>query len=745
LPWTLPLALVLAGALCYANSLRGHFVFADENFGQADDFSLRSRPLYWATIAVNRWISPWDPLGYHLFNIAVHLLAGLALLGLLRRTLALLPGAVAPGRQAWFAFAAALLWLVHPLQTNAVTYLAQRTESLSGLFALAALLAFVRSATAPSGSGMRGARSWSALALAAFAAAVATKEIAITLPVLILLYDRTFLAGSFAGALRQRRAFYTTLAGTAVILGVIFIAPILLADASSAGFRVIDVSPAEYARSQPAVILHYLALSFWPRGLCLDYMWPIAREARDWVPHALALAVLAAATAWALARRSWIGMAGAWFFVLLAPTSSVIPIQDLAFEHRMYLPLAAVVVLVLAALWSAIGRISPRPDRLRTAVPLALALALGAATFDRNRDYSSAVRLWSTVIECAPHNWRAQLGLGTAYVRAGRPAEGLPALVRSAELAPLPNTFVLIGQAHARLGELPKAIAAFDRADALRRRHSETLLHRGQALLKRGDLARATADLEAAVALGTDAAATALYNLGITELRAGDPARAERRFRAALEHAPHDVEARIALAQVLVDQRRFADAAEAVAPALERAPENESAHSIMGSALQALGRHAEALVHFEQALALPRPAPPAPPVPPLPWEHHNRAEALNALGRTEEALAEYRAAMRLGPRFVPPRLRLAQTLLARTGPDAAALREALAAASEAARLTDQRQPEVLATLAEAHAAVGERAAAVAALERALATHPEAALAARLQQRLAELRQGSQDG
>jgi tetratricopeptide (TPR) repeat protein len=165
----------------------------------------------------------------------------------------------------------------------------------------------------------------------------------------------------------------------------------------------------------------------------------------------------------------------------------------------------------------------------------------------------------------------------------------------------------------------------------------------------------------------------------------------------------------------------------------------------MGSALQALGRHAEALVHFEQALALPRPAPPAPPVPPLPWEHHNRAEALNALGRTEEALAEYRAAMRLGPRFVPPRLRLAQTLLARTGPDAAALREALAAASEAARLTDQRQPEVLATLAEAHAAVGERAAAVAALERALATHPEAALAARLQQRLAELRQGSQDG
>ena len=172
--------------------------------------------------------------------------------------------------------------------------------------------------------------SWSLVALVCFALGMATKEIVAAVPPLVLLYDRQFLAGSFARALRIRASFYLALAALWIGLFALLIGKLVLEAYSPVeagapvGYRVTAYTPLEYARTQPAVILHYLNLVFWPHPLCLDYAWPAARATREFLPQTLAFGALGIATLVLLVRRSWLGFALAWFFVNLAPTSSVV-------------------------------------------------------------------------------------------------------------------------------------------------------------------------------------------------------------------------------------------------------------------------------------------------------------------------------------------------------------------------------------------------------------------------------------
>lgn len=409
----LPCALVLAAALSFANGMRGPFLFDDARFALDDPPGFWMRPVLWWTVLFNRSLDHWfgrvDTLGYHLFNVAGHVLAGLVLFGLLRRTLALLPAWREPVERSLFSFAVVLVWLVHPLQTESVTYLSGRSESLAGLACLSTLYCFSRSTTSPR------PRSWRALALAAFVLGMGVKELVATAPFLILIYDRTFLSASFREAWRRQPVFYAALFLVDLALSSVLIVPQLFEQNSVAGFGVASCGAWEYLRTQSGVLLHYLALGFWPSDLCLDYQWPIAREAREFVPQSIAVLALLGATLWGLLRSSRLAFLGAWFFVILAPTSSFVPQQDPACDRRMYLPLAAVVVLVLAGAWRLASAGGRRAGAARQLVPLAaslvLAAVLGLVTIRRNELYRSAVTMWQDVVERAPHNWRGHLAL----------------------------------------------------------------------------------------------------------------------------------------------------------------------------------------------------------------------------------------------------------------------------------------------------------------------------------------------
>ena len=424
-PWRwAPLLIIVLGALAYANSFRGQFMLDDDrSIGESVE-ALRSpfgargifhatpfvtRPVVGLSLALSYRISGLATWGYHLVNIVIHLLAGLCLWALVRRAC----------RHAWpeaersangLSFLIALLWTIHPLQTQSVTYIIQRSEALAGLFCLLTILCVARAA--------QGGWWWTLASVLACALGMGTKQVMLSAPLLVLIYDRTFLAGSFAGALRRRWHVYLGLAST---WSIVFITYHLAPTTLGAGFGASPMGAWPYLRTQPRVILHYLRLCLWPYPQCLDDMWPVANKMSEILPSAAIIVLALAATIWALARRPILGFLGAEFFLCLGPSSSFIPIEDLAFEHRMYLALAPVLALLVLAGRKLLARTRGRV--LTTALAAVAVLACMGRTLARNRDYDDQIRMWSNVVAQRPWNFRAHNNLGLGFRAVGRHQE----------------------------------------------------------------------------------------------------------------------------------------------------------------------------------------------------------------------------------------------------------------------------------------------------------------------------------
>ncbi|MGD1001796.1 MAG: tetratricopeptide repeat protein [Candidatus Brocadiia bacterium] len=509
-------ALVAAGLLAYRDSFGGPFIFDDGDFVSLvcvrKDLIPRilagTRPIVDLTFVFNYWRGGLDVDGYHKMNLAIHLLAALALFGVARRTLELPAVARRFGDRdsTPVAFCIALLWTVHPLLTQSVTYLTQRAESLMGLFFLLTLYCFIRAACA------RRPGAWSVGAVAACALGMGCKQVMAAAPLVALLYDRCFIAGSFREALRRRWGLYLALAATWFLLA----RSLLMAFERypiTAGFALPDISPVRYARNETGVILHYLRLAFWPSGLCLDYGWPITVSLWPTVPSCIVMALLLAATLWALIRKPMWGFLGAWFFLILAPTSSFMPIRDLAFEQRMYLPLAAVVALAVVAAHLLSERLAARlfasqawrrPVRIAAAIALMLPLtcALGWRTYARNLDYQDAISIWTAATKVSPLNPRAWSNLGQMCFYAGRYEETKKDCAEAIRLNPdFADAYNNLGLAYAAMNQLDEALHYYDEALRLNANDADAYINRGNAYDALGRSRDALRDYGRAVAV----------------------------------------------------------------------------------------------------------------------------------------------------------------------------------------------------------------------------------------------------
>ena len=282
------LLIVLAGLLAYQNSFAGVFLFDDFPCIVSNQ-SLRSLEATWnATDAdipgglkrrvVGRWsfamnyaFGGLDLKGYHAVNLVIHVAAALLLMGLVRRVLSL------PQTAPWLrchatvlAFSVALIWLVHPIQTESVTYIVQRLESLMGMFFLGSLYCILRGATG-------GPRGWYVTAVIAAWCSLGTKEVGLMLAPVALLFDRAFLSESWQEVFKRRGAVHAAILLAAFAYFAIGIGgvPFHAERPDAAGRRATSW---EYLRSQPGVLLHYFQLSFVPSDLCLDYVWQIAND-----------------------------------------------------------------------------------------------------------------------------------------------------------------------------------------------------------------------------------------------------------------------------------------------------------------------------------------------------------------------------------------------------------------------------------------------------------------------------------
>lgn len=619
-------AIVFIGALCYSNSFAGRFIFDDRSI--LEDASIRhlwppwtamfspnniARPVVGLTFAVNYQISGLEVWSYHLVNLLIHLLAALALFGVVRR--ALLSDLMRErfGASATLlAASVAMVWAVHPLETQSVTYIIQRGESLMGLMYLATIYAVIRAA-----SSVR--KGWMAAAVMACALGMAAKPVMATAPIVALLFDVVFITGSLKTSLGRRWPLYAALASTWIILAATVAAP-TPAD-WSAGFKMKSLTPLEYLQTQFGVILHYLRLAVWPDRLVLDYAWPVARTASAIIPAAVIICGLVATTLWALVRRQTLGFLGAWFFLILAPTSSVMPIADLAVEHRMYLPLAAIVALFIiggyrmgqAFMTRFARRRVPRKqlERFIGVGLLAVMVAmLGSLTFLRNTYYQSEIVMWADIVKQRPANARAHNNLGMFLAERGQYAEAMAHFDEACRLNPEdPLAQNNLGLSLANQGRVSEAIPLYLSALERKPDYTEAHFNLGRALTAQGDFEAAKAHFMAAVKLDP-AYGEAYLGWALALKQQGRAAEAIDPLRRVVELRPNWVEALDELALILATtaDHQVGDAGQAITLA-ERAVRLTRAEravplDVLAAAYAAAGRFEEAVETAQQAARL---------------------------------------------------------------------------------------------------------------------------------------------
>lgn len=450
--WASVTAIILLGIIAFYNSFQGVFVFDDrEIYGNVYIKKLWppwdamfappnvSRPLIGLSLAINYAIGGFTVWSYHALNLLIHLCAALALFGITRRTLAGVRLREAFGKAALpLALSVALIWMVHPLQTQSVTYVIQRCESLMGMFYLLTLYCAIRSFDSPK------AQQWQVAAILACAAGALSKQVIVTAPLMVLIYDWLFVANSVKEILAKRWRLYAGLAATwGLLIWTTLASPVN----ETAGFAVKTISATDYLKSQFGVIVHYLRLSFWPSSLCLDYAQEKAQGAGQIVPYASVVGVFVLATLWALWRRKPVSFLGVWFFLILALTSSFMPFSDLVFEHRMYLSLAAVVALVvlggyrlgvgLLDKFSASAQQAQQLGRAMALVVVAVIVAtLAVLTIQRNFDYHSEIAMWRDVVKKRPQNPRALNNLGMMMAERGNNEEAISYFIEACKYNP---------------------------------------------------------------------------------------------------------------------------------------------------------------------------------------------------------------------------------------------------------------------------------------------------------------------
>ncbi len=576
--WLLRLVLLIVATAAYWPSFRGAFVFDDfghivYNWPRLQSFSTfwpelawNTRPTIYLTLWLNYQIGGLNVLGYHVLNFAVHCVAGLTLFSLVRGTLRLPPLDNRWGRWADpMAFVAALLWLVHPLHTQAVTYIIQRCESMMGMFYLLCLYSVLRAS--------QSARPWKwyVAGVAACWLGMGCKEVMATAPLVILLYDRIYLSSSWAMVFRRRWGFYL-----ALVLAVAWLVVVVIRNAAvpSTGYTANDTpGPLAYLLSQPAIILHYLWLAVLPGNLCLDYRWPVAQHWGEIAVFGPAVLALFADSVLALVRWPRIGFLAFSFFVILAPTSSLNPIADLAVDHRMYLPLALLIVLGLLGFCAAVRPIV-RPRRRRIpvyAVAVAVLLSLYAMrTFSRNLLFTKPDAVWRNVLRHAPDNARAYNNLGGCLYLAGDYDGALASFRRAIELQ-------------------PKAPEAYDNTVRV--------------LQRKGDLSRAAAILRQGIAVAPRS--EMLHgDLGVVLDSQNKTGEAEAQYRLALECNPRYVQSHYHLGRLLLRRGDLEEAIDHLQTAMEINPLNAPCSFWLAWADQRCGRFPQAIRQYLQTLEL---------------------------------------------------------------------------------------------------------------------------------------------
>jgi len=535
--WPIALGLFLfAFALLevYRPALAGPFLFDDVYLPFMIPNFAESPLRYWVqgvrpTLQVTYWLNyklfGLDAFYYHLINVVLHATAGYFVWLIGRKLLAYVNVERATA-QIYAAFAAAV-FLLHPLQSESVAYVASRSEVLSGLFFLIAWTAFLYREEA----AIRFDET--ALVLVFFLLAITSKEHTAVLPAVLLLTDYYFNPASSAleGIRKNWRIYAPVIAGA--VLGAVVIFKVVLGQSTSAGFGMKDLSPTDYLFTQFRSIVTYLRLYFLPAGQNIDYDFPISRSLGDHLSWLCLLILLAlTAAAWIYRRRFPLASFGfLLFLILLAPTSSIVPIRDVLVERRMYLPIFALTLCIIDFL-----RRQSFPRTALTAGLSAACLVLAFLAWQRNQVWASPIALWKDSVANAPAKYRPRFQLAYAHYQAGecldatrqyaeaaklvpqttyelnvdwalaadcagKPGEALTRLEEAIRIEQNAHAYALTGMVRAKQGDYDRALEALAAGEKINPQYSMTYAYRGNIFMARKEWDAAVAQFERAVTI----------------------------------------------------------------------------------------------------------------------------------------------------------------------------------------------------------------------------------------------------
>ena len=649
--WFLPLA-ALAIVATYGNSFSNSFHYDDfhsivENphirvlgnipafFSDPSLFSSMPeramyRPLVLVTYAFNYWAHGYELFGYHLVNVILHMGCTIAvyLLGI---------AVVGNARAAAFG---ALVFGLHPLQAEATNYISSRSESLAAFWYLLSLLLYLRWRARQRSNA--GSVIYLA-ALAAFALALLSKATAVVLPLALLAWE----------FLRERREQdpipWAHNAGYWIV-GLVYVALIQQGIDSALGHPVRDLTHQIY--TQIKAMPYYLQLVAVPVHLSVEHGFRVSEVL--WKAPVLFPALLLLSAFFALWRQRRAALVCAWTILPLLP-SSIVPLNVLVNEHRLYLPLSgiAIGVAMLVAAWSGMRR-------LRLVVAVTVVVSLAALTAKRNRVWESEMTLWNAAVRQAPEMYRSQMHLGGALEASGRVEEAVQRYQRAAELAPsVVESHYNLANGLRLLGQIDAAVRSYEKSLELDPTSHNSLINLSAVYLDRKQL-KISEDLLRRAAEHHPASGEVHRRLGILFVRQGRFDEARSAYQRAIFLRPDNGETYYNLANLQWTNGEHEAAEVQYRQALSRYPDHLGAHMNLGSLYLETGRYRPARDIYAAALTL------APSEPSL---FLGLAQALEGLGAPGRALESYRRFLRVSvgnharEQYVRTRIQVLQSAL----------------------------------------------------------------------------------
>ncbi len=655
------LLLVIVGLAVYSNTLEIPFQFDDptnitdnplirniHNFSNGNVL-MQSRALTNLTFALNFRIHGTAVAGYHIINTLIHIINALlvyALVALIFQTPNLRQSSLKK-HAGVIALFSALLFVSHPVQTEAVTYIVQRLASLATLFFLASVSAYVNSRLA-SEKSRRGMAQWSwyIFSLVSAVLAMKSKETAFTLPIVICLSEFLF----FTGVLRKRTSFLLPFVLTFLIIPLSLIGtgkPLgdMVGDVSRVTRLETSLPRTDYLWTEFRVLVTYLRLMLFPANQNLDYDYPVYHSFFD-APVFFSFLLLTSLFGCALFllyrdRRSpsegrLVGFGILWFFITLSVESSIIPIADVIFEHRLYLPSAGFFVAVTAALFWGVGKLRARYAVMVLMAALSLAtVAFATLSYARNTVWQSEVSLWQDVIRKSPGKARPYNGLGLAFLNLHEYDKAIECFAKAISVNSSYGTaYNNIGSAFYFSGMYDRAVEAQTQAIALQPGNAAFRDNRGLTFAAIGDNGRAMEDYNEAITLNPSYAtayhnigvifhhrglydqaiehytkaialdpsnSTFLGNRGLAYAEVGDYDKAITDFTHAIFLNPGNVQAYSGRGEVYLRQQRFSEAVSDLTEALYLDPTGVDLLFLRGTAHERAGQPSQARADFQMA------------------------------------------------------------------------------------------------------------------------------------------------